>query len=693
MRRTLFFIILFSFSFLYGQNLDRTKPPKSGPAPEIKLSNYASFELPNGLKVFVVENHQLPTVSLSLILDRDPIMEKDAAGYLEMAGDLIRTSTTSRTKDQLDEEIDFIGATINTSSNNVYASSLKKHLDKLAELMSDIVIHPVFKQEELEKLKTKTISNLAAAKEEPETIAERIQKRLYYGADHPYSEFETEKTVGNITLEMCRNYYNTFFKPNIAYLAVVGDITQKEAEPLIKKYFSEWQKGEVKNYSYAKPQAPSETKVAFADRPNAVQSTIRIGYPIDLKLGSSDVTKASVTNTILGGGVFRLFRNLREKHAYTYGAYSSISPDKLIGNFTASTEVKNAVTDSAISEIIYEMKRIRDERPEENELQQAKNYNSGNFALSLEKPETIARFAINIERYKLPKDYYSNYLKRVASVSSDDIYSMANKYILPDNSYIIVVGNASEIADKLKKFSLKGEVDFYDADGQKYDPSILHSTPSGVDAKSVIDRYIQELGGREKMLQVKDRTTVLSGKIQGTPVNINIYQKQPNKFYQEINVGNMQQKIIFDGQKAVSISPMGKQDITGDQLQQLKMESNLNSILDLDKSQIKATLVDVEKIDGKDAYKLEMTPPLGNKWFEYYDKDSGLKVRQVKTVTSTTGQPIMQTIDFSDYRVVNGLKYPFKMSQSFGQQKIDMSVSSIKVNMNLEDNLFDPENK
>ncbi|MDP4197513.1 MAG: hypothetical protein Q8940_20875, partial [Bacteroidota bacterium] len=142
-----------------------------------------------------------------------------------------------------------------------------------------------------------------------------------------------------------------------------------------------------------------------------------------------------------------------------------------------------------------------------------------------------------------------------------------------------------------------------------------------------------------------------------------------------------------------SISPMGKQDITGEQLQQLKMESNLNSILDLDKSRIKVTLVDVEKIDGKDAYKLEMTPPLGNKWFEYYDKDSGLKVRQVKTVTSTTGQPIMQTIDFSDYRVVNGLKYPFKMSQSFGQQKIDMSVSSIKVNMNLEDNLFDPENK
>lgn len=679
-------VFLINISFVYGQ-LDRSKPPKPGPAPEIKLSDYDSFELPNGLKVFVVENHQIPTVSLSLIVDRDPIMEKEAAGYLNMAGDLMRTGTSTRTKDQLDEEIDFIGASINTSSQSVYASSLKKHAEKLVELMSDIVLHPVFKQEELDKLKTKTLSNLAAAKEEPETIAGRLVRTLYYGKDHPYSEFETEKTVENITLDMCSNYYNSFFKPNISYLAVVGDITKKEAEPLIKKYFSSWQKGEVKKFTYTKPEAPAVTEIALVDRPAAVQSTIRIGHPVDLKIGSDDAAKATVTNTILGGGVFRLFRNLREKHAYTYGAYSNLSSDELVGSFTASTEVKNAVTDSAVSEILYEMRRIRNERSEEAELQQAKNYASGNFALSLEKPETIARFAINIERYKLPKDYYANYLKRVAAVNSEEVMSTAKKYILPDNSYIIIVGNASEVADKLKKFSTSGQVDFYDIYGVKYDPS-ASSAPAGVDAQSVIDKYINELGGREKMLQVKDRTTEMSGTVQGMNININIYQKQPNKLYQEINAGGMQQKIIFDGQKAAQISPMGKQAITGEPLEDLKLEANLNSILELDKYGIRAKLTGMEKIEGKDAYRLEMTGPSGDKWFEYYDKETGLKLRQVKTVNSQMGQ-LTQTTDFGDYREVNGIKYPFQVNQTVGQQKVNMKVSTIKVNTNLSDSMFD----
>ncbi|MGE5498272.1 MAG: M16 family metallopeptidase [Syntrophothermus sp.] len=686
MKKLIIIIIsLISFSYLNSQT-DRSKPPKPGPAPEIKLSSYDRFELPNGLKVFVVENHQLPAVSLSLIVDRDPLMEKEAAGYVEMAGELLRTGTKNRTKDQLDEEIDFIGASINTSSNSVYGSALKKHLGKLAELMSDIVINPVFKQEELDKIKTKMISNLAAAKDEPETIAGRVTRTLYYGKDHPYSEFETEKTVSNITLEMCSNYYTSFFRPNISYLAVVGDITRKEIEPVIKKYFGGWQKADVKRFTYKVPEVPAAVRVALVDRPASVQTTLRVGHPVDLKPGAPDVIKSNVTNTILGGGVFRLFKNLREKHAYTYGAYSNLVADKWIGNFTASANVKNAVTDSAVSEILFEMKRMRDERPENSELQQAKNYSSGSFALSLEKPETIALFAINIERYGLPKDYYSTYLKKIAAVSTDDITAMAKKYIHPGNSYIIAVGKASDIAEKLKRFSPEAQVEYYDIYGEKYDPS-ASNIPAGVDAHSVIEKYLKALGGREKMLNVKDRLTEMTGKVQGTSININIYQKQPNKLYQEINAGGMQQKIVFNGEKAVQVSPMGKQDISGGQLEDLKMEANLNAILDLEKFGIKSKLISIEKIEGNDAYKLEMST--GDRtWYEYYDVASGLKLRLVKTMQTQMGQ-MTQTIDFADYRDVNGIKYPFNLKQSVGQQKIDMIVNSIKVNSGLGDELFD----
>ncbi|HEX3075040.1 MAG TPA: pitrilysin family protein [Ignavibacteriales bacterium] len=232
------YIIALTFlsASLYAQ-LDRSVPPKAAPAPEIKFGEYHKFVLDNGLKVFVVENHETPVVSLSLILHRDPILEKENAGYVDAAGELMRTGTKTRTKAQLDEEIDFIGASLSTSANSMYGSALKKHADKLFELFSDVAINAEFRQDELDKLKTQTLSALAAAKDEPGEIASRIRQKLYYGAGHPYSEFATEQTVKNFTLDMCKEYYQKYFIPNSSYLAIVGDINKDEAEKLAKKIF------------------------------------------------------------------------------------------------------------------------------------------------------------------------------------------------------------------------------------------------------------------------------------------------------------------------------------------------------------------------------------------------------------------------------------------------------------------------
>ncbi|MCU7495968.1 MAG: insulinase family protein [Ignavibacteria bacterium] len=682
----LLFLVFITSSPLFPQ-LGRNTPPPPGPAPEIKLSDYESFELQNGLKVFVVENHKLPVVSFSLVIDRDPIFEGDSAGYVAMAGELLKTGTKSRTKDQIDEEIDFIGASLSTSSTGVSASALTSHTDKLLEIMSDVVINPAFRQEELDKIKKQTLSELASAKDEPETIAERLVQKLYYGQGHPYSEFETEETVGNIKLDMCRNYYDSFFKPNIAYLAVVGDITKKDIEPLINKYFGSWQKGEVKHFKYTPPQTPSANTVAISDRPNAVQSTIRIGYPVELKIGSPDAIKAGLTNTILGGGEFRLFKNLREKHAYTYGAYSRISPDKLIGNFTAFTEVKSAVTDSAVFEILNEMKKMRTEAPADKELQQAKNYTSGNFAIALEKPSTIANFAINIAKYNLPRDYYKNYLKNLQAVSASDVLEMAKKYIEPEKAYIIVVGNARDIAPKLKRFSPSGQVTSYDIYAQKLDTS-AKKLPEGTSARKVLDNYISAIGGRENLLKIKDRTSEMTGNVQGVEVNITIYQKQPNKLLQEIKAGNMRQSIVFNGTNAYSLTPAGRKEITGTSLNDLKLESTLNLLLEPEKFGITSQLSGIEKVEGKDAYRIELQAGTDKKWTEYYDVDSGLKLRQIKSVAAPMGTAT-QTVDFSDYRNVEGIKYPFRLRQTLGSQQMDMQVTSIKVNNNLKDSIFE----
>jgi zinc protease len=670
----------------YTQKVDRTKYPEPGPAPIIQLGKHESFTLKNGLKVYVVQNKKLPRIAVSLILDYDPFLEKDTVGYVSIAGQLMRSGTKNRTKDQLDEEIDFIGATLNTSASGVYAASLKKHQEKLFELMADVIINPNFKQEELDKLKTQVKSGLAAQKDDPNTIASRVKSVLLYGKDHPYGELTTEQTVENITLEKCREFYNTYYKPNIGYMAIVGDITVAEAKAAATKYLVKWQRGDIPKTQYTTPKPVAKTRIAIVDRPTAVQSVIQIAHPVELKTGAPDAIKARLTNDILGGGSSaRLFDNLREKHAFTYGAYSSLSSDKLIGSFNASASVRNAVTDSAVAEFMNELKRIRNEKPTAEELQKSKNSISGAFAMSLENPQTIASFAINRARYNLPADYYHTYLKKVEAVTPEDIQATASKYIRPDHAWILVVGNASEVAEKLKKF---GEIEYFDMYGNKTEASALMAAPQGMTAQEVFDNYIRAIGGRSNIDKIKDITIVTTAQLQGHPLTISQYQKMPDKFLVDIRSGDMQlSKTVYDGKQAQMASPMGSQDISGKELEDQRARFTFIPELKYKDYGVKAQLTGIEKINNKDAYKVELTMPGGSKAVNYYDKDSGLKIREENTEESPVGT-VTQVTEYDNYKEVMGIKYPHQIKQTVGPQNINATVSKIEINSKLKDELF-----
>ena len=685
MKNRIFILIFVSiFSFPAFAQIDRSQMPKPGPAPEIHLGKYESFTLPNGLKVFVVENHKLPRVSFSLVVDRDLVKEGDAVGMLEATGDLLRTGTKTKTKDQLDQEIDFIGAGISTSPTGVYAISLSEYTEKLLSIMSDIVLNSDFKQAELDKILKRMRSALAAQKDDPNAIANTVGNVVMFGKDHPYGETETDQTLDNITLQKCKDYYSEFFAPNISYLAVVGDIKPDKAKSLVEKYFGSWKKKEVPTFTYKTPTAPKKREVAFVDRENAVQSVIDVAYPIQLKLGDPDLIKATVMNTVLGGGVFRLYENLREKHSYTYGAYSSLIQDKFVGNFAATAEVRNEVTDSSITQILYEMNRIRGEKVPEDELQRAKNYMTGNFAIKLEHPQAIATYAVNIERYNLPKDYYRNYLKNIAAVTSGDVQKMAQKYILPDNSHVIIVGKGSEIENTLKQF---GPVTLYDRFGNKIDTT-KNKVPEGVTAKSIIDKYIKVIGGKANLEKVKDKTTIMHGSVQGVNLTMIIYQKEPNKIKQELDAGAVKQETYFDGYKGVVSVAGNTQNITGDALEILRYQALLHPLYIIDSLDIKTKLLGTEKINGKDAYKIEVTLPTGKSWTEYFDPQTGLKVKDVQKISVPQGTFTKEN-EYSDYKNVDGVMYPFKLVQTVGAQTIEMNVSSLKINTGIPDNKFE----
>lgn len=683
-------ILLFVFAALitftgFGQ-LDRSIVPAPGPAPKIQLADYKIFQLENGLKVIVVENNKLPVVSFNLSIERDPILEGKNTGYISAAGQLLRTGTKTRTKDKLDNDIDFIGADLSTSPAGMNGSSLKKHINKLLELMSDIIMNSNFTQPELDKIIKQEKSGLAAQKDEPGSIAGRVISKIMYGKDHPYSESETEASLDNVNLEMCKDYFDKYYRPDNAYLAIVGNITEKEAKTLAEKYFGSWKKGESKSFTYTMPSPPAVTKIALVDRDNSVQSTVRIGHVVDLKIGSPDDIKSRVANTILGGGSFRLFNNLREKHGYTYGAYSSLTADKLVGKFLVNTEVRNEVTDSAVFQVLYELKRMRDELVPEKELQKAKNYLSGSFAISLENPKTVANFAINIDKYKLPKDYYANYLQNVSNITAEEIQTVSKKYFLPDQANILVVGKASEIAAKLKKYSLS-KIEYYDIYGEKYDPTAM-KVPEGVTAKSVVDKYVAAIGGVEKMKAVKDRKTVMTATVQGQALSVTLVQKAPNKMSQVLKIGTMEQKTIYNGTVGYQ-SAMGQtKELPAESLEDMKVEATMDMIYNLDTYGISANITGVEKINGKDAYRVEFNAKSGKKWTQYFDMQSGLKLKESKVLKTPQGE-FAQTMEFDNYKEVEGVLYPYKYTQTIGPQTFSLTVTQIEINKGVEDSIFE----
>jgi zinc protease len=686
MKNIFFSLCLVLIVFSIQAQVDRTKAPKPAAAREIKIGDYQSFTLKNGLQVFVVENHKLPRVQFSIQLKNDPILEGDKAGFTEMAGNLIGTGTKTKTKAQLDEETDFIGANLSTSSNSIFASSLTKHTSKLLDLMTDVLYNPSFLPEEMDKLKTQTLSGLAAAKDNPNSIISNVRMALVYGKGHTYGEMSTEKTVGAITLDDCKNYFNTYFKPNNAYLIVVGDIDLKNAKVLSEKYFNKWASGEVKNPTYTVPQAPAKTVVALVDRPASVQSVINVAYPIELKPGTQDAIKARVTNQILGGSFSaRLMQNLREKHAYTYGSSSSLSPDNLIGNFNATASVRNEVTDSSVYELMSELKRISNEPVTEQELASAKASISGAFGRSLESPQTIVGFALNTAKYNLPKDYYNNYLKYIDAVTIADVQATSKKFIRPDNAYIVVVGKGSEVADKLKRF---GEVKYYDINAESYVPTKVSALPAGLTAEKVIADYIQAIGGAKKVQELKSLKTITKGTMQGTELTITISKKGPNMMLQEMSVmGNVMVKQVSDGKDFAATQMGQKAPIDAATKEQSLYESAIVPEAVMSAMNVKPVLKAIESVDGKEAYVIELNFASGAKSTLYFDKATGLKVQQVKEQKGPQGTASIPT-KYENYKEVSGVKFPHTTTAAMGPMNLKLETSSIEINPKLDDAIF-----
>ncbi len=451
--------------------LDRTKPPKPGPPKDVQFPDYFDTTLPSGINVLVIENNKIPAVSVRMVFkDAGSFYDGDKFGLASITAEMLTKGTINRSATEIAEEIDFVGGSINAGSDwdgsYISLSVLKKHLNTGIDILSDVAQNPVFAEDELARVKEQRLSSILQSKDDAGHLSDKKFNKIVYG-ELPYSNPAegTEVTVKNITNEDLKEFYKMNYYSGNLIIAFVGNITKEEALKITEEKFSNLPKdgmNRVNSFKYS--ETTGIKNVYVINKPGAVQSNLRVGH-LGISRNNPDYIAVTIMNTILGGYFgSRINYNLREKHGFTYGARSYFNPHLYSGDFSVDTDVRNEVTDTSVSLILEELKRIITEEVTDEELETVKNYMTGVFPLQLETANAVASRVINLKLYNLPKDYYSKYISAINALTKQDILDAAKKYIHPENITIVVSGDAGAVKDKLAKF---GEVLVFDADGNQ----------------------------------------------------------------------------------------------------------------------------------------------------------------------------------------------------------------------------------
>ena len=688
MKKIILSFIALVFSLSINAQLDRSIMPKGGPSPKIKLDKPKEFKLKNGIRVLVVENHKLPRINYSLRFDRKPIVEGEKTGVISLLGSMLGNGTTTIPKDDFNEEVDFLGAGINVGFGSGFAFTLTKNNEKVLDLFSDAVINPLLTEEEFEKEKDKLIEGLKSQKKDIDAISGRVGDALSYGKSHAYGEFISEQTIDNIKFEDILDYHAKYFIPNNVYIVVIGDVNYKEVKSLISEKFGVWKKGKpINDPEPILTDNVALTEINFVDLPTATQSSIQVTNNVNLKMNDEDYFAALMANDILGGGgEGYLFKNLREDKGYTYGAYSSLGSSRYgVSKFRAGAKVRNMVTDSAVSEIVKEISRIRLERVDSELLKNAKAKYVGSFIRNAENPQTIAGYALNIKLNNLDDDYYESYLENINSVTEADVKRAANKYFKIANTRIVVVGKGSDVVANLEEVGFP--INYYDQYANPIAKPIFNKAiPEGLTAMKVINNYINAVGGKNNLNSINTLVMKANVTIPGAPFvpEATMRQKSPNKYSQKIEA-NMQgqtmtlTKTTFNGERGYT--EMQGQRIEFDK-KQIEDSKNIKGIFEeLYYSEEQLELVSINSVNYQDAYKVKVTVD-GNESHRYYSVETGFLLSSEETDDNNN----VVTTNYGDYQSVENIMFPFFME--LPAQKLEFKTTSVIFNKELKDSSF-----
>jgi zinc protease len=684
--------------------------PAGAPGKPFHFPKAATKTLANGLRVFVVSSGAQPVVTVRLVLTAAGTIHDPAGkpGVANLTANLLTQGTEKRTAKQIAEAIDFVGGQLSTSADQdgtyVTATVVKKDLDLALDLLSDVALHPALRPEELDRRRQQLLSGLRVRYSDPSYLASVTFDRVVYG-QHPYGlpAEGTPDSVRGIGRDDLVRFRDAHYAPGKALLVFAGDITAETAFAATEKYLGAWESKALPGAEVAAPQRPQGLRIFLIDKPDAVQSQIRVGRP-GIRRNDPDYIPLYVTNRIFGGGYnSRLNTEVRQKKGLTYGASSGFSSYRLAGHFEASTFTRTETTVEASKLVMDLIAKMATGAVSAAELDFARDYLAGVFPTQSETPEQVAERVLNVAQYDLPADYNDTYQQKVRAVGPDQVAAMAARYFHAADLDLVLAGNVGAFRDALKKEfpTAKFEeipfdqLDLLAADLRKSKETAVAATPEALARGKALLAAAAEAAGGAALARIESLELIAPGEFSSPQgpmkADVKVQVVFPDKVRVEVKTPFFTFLQGFDGKAAWAASPQGAMDLPANLNADIRRGIDLEGVVGLYQQtlagKVEVQFLGEEELEGKKVLAAEWNSAAG-KTKLFFDPATGLLVGA--RYRQATMQGAVETLQvWSDFRDVAGVKFPFHwLNYRDGAKYSDQTIQDVKVNTKPEPALF-----
>jgi zinc protease len=664
------------------------KDLKYSPLPPLKVPDPTEITLSNGMKVLLLEDHELPLMSGAALIRTgnlfDPPNKKGLAG---LTGEVLRSGgTKARTGDQLDQDLENVAASIESqigeTNGTLSFSCLKENTDQVLALFRDLLSSPEFRQDKVDLAKTQSRSEISRRNDDPDGIAQREFSDIVYGRNTPYGWSIEYSDIDNIQRQDLIDFYHRYYFPANITLEVIGDFSTAELKTKLEQLFGAWQATQPAVPAFPKVEDKPAPGVFLASKEDTTQTFFHVGE-LGGELRDKDYPALEVASEILGGGFSsRLFQSVRTKHGWAYNISANWAANyDHPGTFEISGSTQSAHTVDTLKAIDQELEKIRTAEVSDEELQTAKDTVLNGFVFNFDRPsKTINRLMI-YQYYGYPKDFIFQYQKAIAGVTKADILRVAQQYFQPKNLSYVAVGNPKDFGTPLASLGMKVQpIDLTIPEPKQQaaqaDPATLAK------GKALLGRVQQALGGADKLASVKDLQFHADVEVFTPGASMKVKQTNsfiaPSTVRQDNELPFLKQSVYTDGTSGWLSGMQGIQNLTPPVLKQIHGEafrqivSLALSDRDADRT-VNQTAAEVLEISSKDGESVRIT----------VDEKTGLPAKLAYQQSPAEGGTAVEEI-FSDWRDVDGLHLPFQWSvMQSGKKFAGVTVQDYKINSGL----------